>query len=190
MTFKRMYHSVRMLLSRGDYRKARYLKKHNLLGGMGDNCKWGPWLLPLYPELIVLHNNVCVHKTCHILTHDMIDAFLKRAMPDAGLVSGESLGPVEIGDNVYISMDAVIMPNVSIGNNCIISAGAVVTSDVPENSIVAGNPAKVVGRFDTYAAFRKMFNKNNPVFRNQYLPQEIAEEAWERFRKKHNRAKK
>ena len=182
-----MYHSIRLLLARGDKRKADYLKKHKVLGGVGDNCKWGPWLVPLYPELIVLHDNVCVHKTAVILTHDMIDLFLRNSMPEADFGGAENLGPVEIGDNVYISMDVTIMPNVSIGSNCIIAAGSVVTNDIPDNSMVAGNPAKVVGRFDTYASFRRMFAKGKPVFRNQKMTPEIAAIAWEKFYKKHGK---
>lgn len=49
-----------------------------------------------------------------------------------------------IGDNVYIGTGAIIMNPVNIGNNVIIGAGAVVTKDIPDNAIVAGNPAKII----------------------------------------------
>jgi acetyltransferase-like isoleucine patch superfamily enzyme len=52
--------------------------------------------------------------------------------------------PVSIGNFVYIGWGALILPGVTIGDCCIIGAGSVVTRDVPENSIVAGNPAKVL----------------------------------------------
>ena len=48
-----------------------------------------------------------------------------------------------VGDNVWIGSNATIMP-VTIGDNSIIGAGAVVTKDVPENSVVVGNPAKII----------------------------------------------
>lgn len=54
--------------------------------------------------------------------------------------------PVTIGDNVWIGANAIILKGVKIGSGSIISAGAVVTKDVPENCIAAGNPAKVVKR--------------------------------------------
>ena len=49
-----------------------------------------------------------------------------------------------IGDNVHICASAIIIGDVHIGDNAIVGAGAVVTKDVPANSVVAGNPAKVI----------------------------------------------
>lgn len=49
-----------------------------------------------------------------------------------------------IGDNVYIGTGAIIMNPVKIGNNVTIGAGAIVTKDIPNNAIVAGNPAKII----------------------------------------------
>lgn len=51
-----------------------------------------------------------------------------------------------IGDNVTFGANVVVIGNIKIGNNVIVGAGAVVTKDVPDNSIVAGNPAKVIRR--------------------------------------------
>lgn len=53
--------------------------------------------------------------------------------------------PVTIGDYVFIGPRAIIMPGVTIGNNAVIAGGAVVTKDVPENAIVGGVPAKLIG---------------------------------------------
>jgi len=52
--------------------------------------------------------------------------------------------PIIIEDNVWITMNAIILPGVVIGKNSIVGAGAVVTKSVPANSLIAGNPAKVV----------------------------------------------
>ena len=51
---------------------------------------------------------------------------------------------VFIGNNCFIGNKAIILPGVKIGNEVIVAAGAVVTKDVPSNSIVAGNPAKII----------------------------------------------
>ncbi|WP_077306590.1 maltose O-acetyltransferase [Terribacillus halophilus] len=59
--------------------------------------------------------------------------------------SGYELGkPVTIGDNVWIGGRAIINPGVTIGHNAVIASGAVVTKDVPANTVVGGNPAKTI----------------------------------------------
>ncbi len=52
--------------------------------------------------------------------------------------------PIHICDNVWIGMNAVVLKGVTIGDNSIVAAGSVVTKDVPPNTIVAGNPARIV----------------------------------------------
>ena len=59
-------------------------------------------------------------------------------------VSVDNTKPITIGNNVWICYNVAILKGVSIGNNCIIGAGAVVTHDVPDNSIAVGNPARVI----------------------------------------------
>jgi len=51
-------------------------------------------------------------------------------------------------------MGAIILPNVEIGNNCIIGAGAVVMDSIPDNSVAVGNPAKVIFKTDMYRRMR------------------------------------
>jgi len=184
MRAERMYHSVRLLLCRKPAKRAAYLKKHDILGAIGEDCKWGPWLLPLYPKLIKLGNNVHVHKTAHIATHDFLNRFLKIRDPKADFGHNEKLGCVDIKDNVYISMHVTVMPDVRIGKDCIISAGSVVTSDIPENSLAAGNPAKPTGRFDMFVALRKMSRGQRAQVKNQELDDAIAEAEWERFNRR------
>ena len=55
---------------------------------------------------------------------------------------------VTIGDNVWIGAGAAIMPGVHIGENAVIAGGAVVTKDVPSNSVAAGNPARIIRKLD------------------------------------------
>ena len=187
MRFNRMYHSVRLLLLRRPAKRAQYLKKKQLLGSIGDDCRWGPWLLPLYPELIRLGNNVHVHKTAKIVTHDFLNRYLKTRNPDSDFGHPEKLGCVELMDNVYISMNVTVMPDVRINKDCIISAGSVVTSDIPENSLASGNPAKPVGRFDMFMALRKMSRGQSIKVKNQEIEDAVVKEMWERFHRKHDK---
>lgn len=59
---------------------------------------------------------------------------------------GVSTKPVVVGDDVWIGANAVILPGVTIGTHCVVAAGAVVTKDVPDYSVVGGVPAKVIKR--------------------------------------------
>jgi acetyltransferase-like isoleucine patch superfamily enzyme len=58
----------------------------------------------------------------------------------------EDVQPVAVGDNVWIAQRAIIMPGVTIGEGSVVAAGAIVTHDVPPNTLVAGVPARVVKR--------------------------------------------
>ena len=190
MKAERMYHSIRLLLMGSSKRRAEYLKKHRLLGAVGENCRWGPWLLPLYPKLIRLHNNVHVHKTAHLVTHDLINRYLKSTYPEMDFGPMEKVGCVELMDNVYIAMNVTVMPNVRINRNCLVAAGSVVTTDIPENTIASGVPARPIGRLDTFAAVRRMTAGRGCAFKNQELPDEAAEAEWKRFAKSRERRRR
>lgn len=60
---------------------------------------------------------------------------------NAGL---EKALPIKIGDNCWFGANVSVMPGVTIGNGCVIAAGSVVTKDVPDNTMVAGVPAKII----------------------------------------------
>jgi acetyltransferase-like isoleucine patch superfamily enzyme len=62
-------------------------------------------------------------------------------LENLNIVKAES---ITIEDNVWITMNAVILPGVTIGKNSVVAAGAIVTKSVPPNSLVAGNPARVI----------------------------------------------
>lgn len=181
MNTKRIWHSFRLMMIGTAQKRAAYLKKHHLLNAIGENCLWGPRKLPVRSDLIRLGNNVTIHKSAVIVPHDMINRFLSKARPDMDFGARERLGCVEIMDNVYVGNHAIIQPDVRIGKNCIISTGSVVTKDVPENSVVAGNPAQVVGRFDIFCAMRRA-RKDDGVDRSQR--DQLTKALWERFEQK------
>ena len=57
--------------------------------------------------------------------------------------------PIHIGKSAWIGAHATILPNVTIGDNAIVGAGSVVTKDVPDNAIVAGNPARFIRKINS-----------------------------------------
>ena len=60
----------------------------------------------------------------------------------------QSDGPTRIGDNCWLGAHVVVTSGVSIGERCVIGAGSVVTSDIPDHSIAAGAPARVIRRIE------------------------------------------
>lgn len=60
----------------------------------------------------------------------------------------ESKGPVVIGDSSFIGYGATVLPGVKIGKHCVVGARAVVTKDIADYSMVSGNPAKIIKKFD------------------------------------------
>ncbi|MCW2666428.1 MAG: putative acetyltransferase [Frankiales bacterium] len=65
-------------------------------------------------------------------------------------VEQPSAAPVVIGDRVWVGTRAVVLKGVTIGDGAVVAAGAIVTKDVPAGAVVAGVPAKVVGRADSW----------------------------------------
>jgi len=82
-------------------------------------------------------------------------------------------GKVIVKDNAYIGNCALIMPGVTIGKDCIVGAGAVVTKSVPDGKVVAGNPAKIIGSVDDLYSRMLKFNVNSkgmdPQKKREYL---------------------
>ena len=87
---------------------------------------------------IIIGDNVMVGPRVSFYTAGHpIDAEIRIEELEFGL-------PITIEDNVWIGGSATILPGVTVGRNSIVAAGAVVTKDVPSNSIVGGNPARLI----------------------------------------------
>ncbi|CAN1599904.1 acyltransferase [Pseudomonas mediterranea] len=91
------------------------------------------------PYLVTLGDNVFISIKAKFVCHDGSTLPFRKDIPDLELA-----GEINVGDNVFIGMGALILPNVRIGNNCIVGANSVVTKDVADGTIVAGNPARAI----------------------------------------------
>lgn len=112
---------------------------------IGDNCQLAP--------------NVAIYTAGHPL-HPVS----RNSMYEYGI-------EVTIGDNVWIGGNTVILPGVHIGSNTVIGAGSVVTKDIPDWSLAAGNPCRVI---------RKITEEDKKYY---YKDREFDEEAWEEIKK-------
>ncbi len=97
------------------------------------------------PWIITLGNHVHITREVLFITHDGGTLLFRHIIPDL-----EITAPIVIGDYVYIGARSMILPGVTIGNNCIIAAGSIVTKNIPENSVAGGVPAKIIKTTDSY----------------------------------------
>lgn len=120
--------------------RVKWLKKHHKFAMLGEHIHYQPRKYPVAGERVKIHNNVAIAADVEFTGHDIIHWVFdgmagKRAYK-------EYLGCIEIYDNCFIGAGARILPNVSIGPNSIVAAGAVVNRDVPPGTVVGGYQQK------------------------------------------------
>ena len=129
-----------------------------LLGRIGQNSIVEPPFYCVYGQNIYISDDVYLNFSCtildcnevHIGHHVMIGpgvqiycaAHLLQA--EVRIQGWEVAKPIVIEDNVWLGGGAILLPGVRIGRNAVVGAGAVVSRSVPANTIVAGNPARVI----------------------------------------------
>ena len=135
-------------------RYIRYLKKAGVT--VGERCViYSPkeTMIDLQrPHMLSIGDHVLITRGVTILTHDYSRAVFYD-LPAYGNV-GEA-GITRIGNNVFIGMNATILMGAQIGDNSIVGAGAVVSGVFPPDSVIAGNPARVVATLETFYRNRK-----------------------------------
>lgn len=136
---------------------------------IGENVYIGTRKIDMgHAFLIEIGNRVTI-SDARILTHD---GSTKREL-------GRSrVGCVVIGDDVFVGADAILLPGVKVGSKVIIGAGAVVTRDIPDNSVAVGSPARVVMTYDEYIEKNRRAMETAPVYHTHYsekTPEEIAQ---------------
>lgn len=141
--------------------KNRYCKAKNPIKywrkkgvSIGDGCEiYSSASFGSEPYLVSLGNHVRINANVLFVTHDGGVWVLRELFEIYKDV--DIFGEIVVGDNVHIGNNSIIMPGVKIGNNCIIGCGAIVTKDVPDNSIAVGVPARIIETVDQYAEKHK-----------------------------------
>ena len=111
------------------------LIKRGLKVGENFNRQQGCFIDPTHCWLIEIGNNVTMSIRVVLMAHD---ASTKNSL------GYTKIGKIKIKDNVFLGANTIVLPNVTIGENSVIGANSVVTKDVPPNSVVAGNPARII----------------------------------------------
>lgn len=160
-SIKLLINKVKSIISRKDYLDLLEERgfKHGKNFKMYDcNIDFGHCYLVEVGDDVILSN-------CTILTHD----------GSTKMYLGKSkVGKVKIGNRVFVGYNSIILCNVKIGDNVIVGAGSVVTRDIPSNSIVAGNPARVIGKTSDFIDKHKKMMNQSPVYSTYW--QEKSEE--------------
>jgi len=112
---------------------------------VGRNCKLLSTNFGSEPYLITIGERVEICAGVRFLTHDGAVWVLRDRYPDIDVIA-----PIRVGDGSFVGVNALILPGVSLGKSVVVGAGAVVTSDVEDNTVVAGNPARKVCDVEAY----------------------------------------
>ena len=132
----------RIVLSR-IYGRIRFARKLGVT--VGENCRLYITEFGTEPFLISIGDKVTITSGVRLLTHDGSTWLYND---DKG--RRQLYRKIEIGSNVFIGVNSIILPGVKIGDNCIIAAGSVVAKSVRSGSIVGGNPARFIGNYSDY----------------------------------------
>lgn len=132
---------------------------------VGKNFKRlnGVILDPSHCWLIEIGDNVTMAPRVHILCHD---ASTKEFLGYTKIAS------VTIGNNVFIGAESVVLPGITIGNNVIIGANSTVTHDIPDNTVVAGSPAKKICSLEEYLNKERKRMEVSPCYGADYTLRE------------------
>ncbi len=158
-------------------RTIEYWKRRGLK--IGKDCSINPKVeLGSEPYLITIGSHVRINSGVTFVTHDGGCWVLRNetSIPNSNQL--DLFGKIKIGNNVHIGTNAFIMPGVTIGDNVIIGCCAVVTKDIPDNSIAVGVPARVIESVSEY------YNKHRENF--DYTKHLSAEEKKDYLTKKYN----
>jgi acetyltransferase-like isoleucine patch superfamily enzyme len=139
MIFKDILQRIYIILLKigSNERRIKYLRKQGIK--IGQNCHFITMSFSTEPFLIEIGDHVAIAGGTELITHDGGIWCFREEISDADI-----FGKIKIGNNVAIGANCTILPNTDIGNNCIIGAGSVLRGKYPDNSVIIGNPAKVI----------------------------------------------
>ena len=108
---------------------------------IGNSCLIYTMQFSTEPYLIEIGDRVAIAGGVQFITHHGFAAMIRHEHPGVQI-----FGRIRVGSDTAIGINSIVLPGAEIGKNCIVGAGSVVRGTVPDNSLVVGNPAKVVGR--------------------------------------------
>lgn len=185
MRGKRFLYTIRLWTIRESKERANWMRDHHVFAHMGNDCSIMSRKVPLYAKLISIGDNVNIASNVGLITHDVAHMVLNNYLKKEGRneTVQEKLGCISIGNNVFIGAGSRILGNVRVGNNVIIGADSLVNKDIPDNSVVAGVPAKFICSFDSFLEKRLNEEKYQKELEpaHQQVSDELADWLWKKF---------
>jgi acetyltransferase-like isoleucine patch superfamily enzyme len=133
---KDKYHETAVIVGEPKIGKGTWIGPFTLIDGSGD---------------LEIGTNCDISAGVHIYTHSSA----KRCVANKKFNEDSTINrdlierkPVKIGDNAFIGANSTIMMGVTIGKQCIVGSGSIVTKDIPDLSVAMGTPAKVVAKIE------------------------------------------
>jgi maltose O-acetyltransferase len=181
---------IKKFIQYGDLPTSYYVKR-GMKVGKNFNRQSGTRLDPSNCWLITIGDDVNLANKVQIIAHDYSSCKYTEHC---------RVGRVTIGDRAFIGANATILMNVKIGEDVIVSAGSVVTKDVPDNCVVSGVPAEIVGHTSDFVGWEqfkiakcdKVFDRSYTVFGGatkekqeeilKYLDEHPGEAAYIKFK--------
>jgi acetyltransferase-like isoleucine patch superfamily enzyme len=162
------YTRRQLLVVMSNERRIRTLRRRGVR--IGENCLVaGRTSFSSEPYLIEIGDSVAISIGCQFITHDASIRLFRAENPEMDV-----FGPIKIGSNVFFGTNCTVLPNSTIGSDCIIGSGSVVRGAIPDGSVVFGNPAKVVMKT---ALMKHLLINHKHRLDTHRLPPERKEEA-------------
>lgn len=164
-------------------RFCKYLSNKGVQIGGGNHIDPKSSLIDLSrPSLIAIGSGCYMNNNFTLLTHDWVT----KVFIQSGREFLPSSGRVTIGNNVSFGQNVMVLKGVTIGDNCFIGAGSIVTKDIPANSIAVGAPCKVVMTLEDYYQKRLVKSEAEALdyaksIQERFDRKPVPSDFWEEF---------
>lgn len=164
-------------------RYIKFLRSKGVLIGGGNHIDPKTSVIDISrPSLVSIGNNCYMNRNFILLTHDWVT----KVFIESGRDFLPSSGRVRIGNNVSFGQNVMVLKGVTIGDNCFIGAGSIVTKDIPANSVAVGTPCKAIMSLDDFYKKRMDLSVQEALeyarsIKERFNRRPVVTDFWEEF---------